>query len=256
MMYSHGLATITLSEAYGLSGDKQVGMAAQRAVDFILRAQNKSAGGWRYRGDPGEEGDTSVVGWQLMALKSADMAGLSFSGEAFNQTGKWLDSVAVHDGTEYSYQAGVAPLPTMTSVGLLCRQYLGAKRDNPMLVGGVGYLMQHLPDESDKNVYYWYYATQVMRNMNNYEWDQWNRKMRNLLVHTQCRDNNCANGSWDPINDAWGRYGGRVMQTALSCLTLEIYYRYLPLFKADAGGGGDGADAGAGKQAKKTVEGK
>ena len=65
MMYSHGLATIALSEAYGLSGDKVVGAAAQKAVDFILMAQNKNDGGWRY--NPGDPGHTSVVGWQLMA---------------------------------------------------------------------------------------------------------------------------------------------------------------------------------------------
>ncbi len=112
-----------------------------------------------------------------------------------------------------------------------------------MLIGGVNYLMQYLPDENQKNVYYWYYATQVMHNMNNNDWETWNRKMRNLLVSTQCRDiDKCANGSWDPNGDEWGLYGGRVMQTALSTLTLEIYYRYLPLFKAEAGGGGD-ADA-------------
>ena len=69
MMYSHGLATIALCEAFGLSGDKQVGIAAQGAVNFILAAQNKADGGWRY--NPGDAGDTSVVGWQLMALKSA-----------------------------------------------------------------------------------------------------------------------------------------------------------------------------------------
>jgi hypothetical protein len=270
MMYSHGLATIALCEAFGLSGDPQVKQGAQRAVDFIIAAQNKEDGGWRYI--PGEHGDTSVVGWQLMALKSAHMAGLSFSGDVFKQTSKWLDSVAVHDGTEYSYQAGVEPLPTMTSVGLLCRQYLGAKRDNPMLVGGVDYLMKHLPEEHEKNVYYWYYATQVLRNMNNYDWDTWNRTMRKLLVDTQVRDKNiCAFGSWDPTNDQWGHHGGRVMQTALSCLTLEIYYRYLPLFKAEVGGGDVAAPAAAAaaakapkqpkkadapKQPKKTVEGK
>ena len=255
MMYSHGLATIALSEAFGLSGDKQVGQAAQRAVDFILAAQNKTDGGWRY--NPGDAGDTSVVGWQLMALKSAHMAGLSFSPGVFQQTSKWLDSVAVHDGTEYSYQPGVGALPPMSAVGLLCRQYLGAKRDSPMLVGGVDGLMKNLPDLDRKNVYYWYYATQVLRNMNNYEWDTWNRKMRKLLVDTQCRDDNCAKGSWDPAGDAWGSHGGRLMQTSLSCLTLEIYYRYLPLFKADAadggGGGGGGGDA---KPPKKVVEGK
>ena len=245
MMYSHGLATIALCEAFGLSGDKPVGMAAQGGVNFILAAQNTADGGWRY--NPKDPGDTSVVGWQLMALKSAHMAGLNVGGSVFANTSKWLDSVAVHDGTEYAYQPGNPSSNTMTSVGLLCRQYLGAKRDNPMLTGGMAYLLAHLPDEGFPNVYYWYYATQVMHNMSGYEWDTWNRKMRDLLVHTQVRNVDlCANGSWSPEKDAWGKTGGRVMTTALSCLTLEIYYRYLPLFKAEAGdGGGGGAPAAA-----------
>ena len=105
MMYSHGLATIALSEAYGLSGDKQVGQAAQRAVDFILAAQNKTDGGWRYM--PGEAGDTFGSRLAIDGPKQPHMAGLSFSPGVFQQTSKWLDSVAVHDGTEYSYQPGV-----------------------------------------------------------------------------------------------------------------------------------------------------
>ena len=104
MMYSHGLATIALCETYGLSGDKQVGMAAQGAVNFILSAQNTADGGWRY--NPNDPGDTSVVGWQVMALKSAHMAGLNVGGSAFSAAGKWLDAVAVHDGAEYAYQPG------------------------------------------------------------------------------------------------------------------------------------------------------
>jgi len=73
-MYVHGLATITLCEAYGLTHSNKIRIAAQQAVNFIQSAQNASTGGWRYT--PGEEGDTSVVGWQVMALKSAHMAGL------------------------------------------------------------------------------------------------------------------------------------------------------------------------------------
>ncbi len=96
--------------------------------------------------------------------------------------------------------------------------------------------MNHLPEEgTSTNIYYWYYATQVLHNMSGAEWDTWNRKMRDILVHTQVRNvDECANGSWDPARDPWGRQGGRVMQTSLSALTLEIYYRYLPLFKAEA----------------------
>ncbi|MEI8373867.1 MAG: prenyltransferase/squalene oxidase repeat-containing protein [Planctomycetota bacterium] len=235
MMYSHGLATIALSEAFGLSGDKHIGEAAQKAVNFILAAQNATDGGWRY--NPKDPGDTSVLGWQLTALKSAKMAGLNVGGNAFVNAGKFLDSVAIHDGTEYGYTPGIGSSPTMTAVGLLGRQYLGTKRDNPMLAGGMKYLMNHLPDESLPNVYYWYYATQVMRNMNGYEWDTWNRKMRDILVRTQVRNvDSCANGSWDPEKDVWGRSGGRVMKTSLSVLPLMLYYHWMPLFKAEPAG--------------------
>jgi len=49
----------------------------------------------------------------------------------------------------------------------------------------------------------------------------------------------CSAGSWDPnkpTKDAWGEPGGRLMMTSLSCLTLEVYYRYLPLYKLDQDG--------------------
>ena len=156
-------------------------------MNFILDAQNAADGGWRY--NPRDPGDTSVVGWQLMALKSAHMAGLN--------VGRARSSPAPASGWIRSPCTMAPSMPTslarvlrntMTSVGLLCRQYLGAKRDNPMLTGGMAYLMNHLPDEGFPNIYYWYYATQVMHNMSGYEWDTWNRKMRDLLVHTQVRN--------------------------------------------------------------------
>ena len=218
-------------------------------MNFILNAQNTNDGGWRY--NPKDPGDTSVVGWQLMALKSAHMAGLDIggsSGGAFAGTSKWLDSVSVHDGTEYSYQPGQGAFEHHDFGGPALPAVSRRERDNPMLTGGTQYLLNHMPDEAFPNVYYWYYATQVMHNMSGSEWDTWNRKMRDILVHTQVRNvDECANGSWPPERDTWGRRGGRVMQTSLSALTLEIYYRYLPLFKAEAGGGDPGAGpAGAG----------
>jgi hypothetical protein len=240
-MYSHGLATTALCEAYGLSGDKIVGMAAQGAINYIINAQNKNDGGWRY--NPGDAGDTSVLGWQVMALKSARMAGLNVGGATFSGASKWLDSVQSGPANSlYGYQPGQGHSNSMTAVGLLCRQYLGAKRSDPMMVEGVKYLLGNLPEAELPNIYYWYYAGQVMHNMSGYEWDQWNRRMRKILVDSQCKDaSTCANGSWNPSGDLWGSRGGRLMQTAFSALMLEIYYRYLPLYKSDegeAGGGG------------------
>ena len=62
--------------------------------------------------------------------------------------------------------------------------------------------------------------------------------MRRILIDTQNKDG-CSAGSWDPkkpTKDAWGEPGGRLMMTSLSCLTLEVYYRYLPLYKLDQDG--------------------
>ena len=239
-MYAHGLATITLSEAYGMTGDRSVGYAAQRAVDFLQAAQNRRTGGWRYQ--PGEEGDLSVTGWQIMALKSAQMAGLSVDAGAFQRAREYLASTSAGQGGsaaasaargQFAYQPGAAPNPSMTAVGLLCSQYLGTSRNDPLMTDGTARLMAKLPDAGRRDLYFWYYATQVMHNQPGTDWDAWNRRIRNLLVQSQERDG-CAAGSWDPQRpspDPWGAQGGRLMTTCLATLTLEVYYRYLPLYK-------------------------
>ncbi len=187
-----------------------------------------------------------------MALKSAQMAGLRVDPAVLAGTEKWLASVAVAGGgpaapgssygaSGFSYQPGAnvgggGMSPTMTAVGVLCKQYLHAGRGDAAIVGGVQTLMQNQPDEqANRNIYYWYYATQVMHNMADKDWDTWNRKMRKILVMSQNREG-CATGSWDPdkpARDQWGQQGGRVMMTGLAALTLEVYYRYLPLYKLD-----------------------
>ncbi len=105
---------------------------------------------------------------------------------------------------------------------------------------GKRYLLQNLPDNGRRDTYYWYYATQVMHNLLGHDWDAWNHQMRTALVETQCR-HGCAAGSWDPeypTLDTWGPQGGRILTTAFSTLTLEVYYRYLPLYQT----GGSASD--------------
>jgi hypothetical protein len=239
-MYAHGLATIALCEAYGMSRDKSIGAAAQRAVDFIQNAQNQKTGGWRYQ--PGEEGDTSVVGWQIMALKSAQMAKLNVDTAVIERAKLFLKSVSSSGsegsfaGGRFGYTPGNGATPTMTSVGLLCCQYLGMPRNDPAMVDGTAYLLANAPEPSVRNLYYWYYATQVMHNQPGPEWDTWNRKIRRILIETQATEG-CAAGSWAPQTpspDPWGSRGGRLMMTSLSALTLEVYYRYLPLYTVDS----------------------
>jgi hypothetical protein len=134
------------------------------------------------------------------------------------------------DGSRYAYQTQAGATLTLTAEGLLCRQYLGWAHDDPRLNLGVDYLVQNLPDYSKRNVYYWYYATQVLHHMEGDAWRQWNEPMRKMLPeHQETRGK--ERGSWDPKGDRWGDAGGRLYVTCLSLYTLEVYYRHLPLYQ-------------------------
>jgi hypothetical protein len=238
-MYAHGLAAIAMCEAYGMSGDPSLQRPAQAGVQYTLDAQN-AQGGWRYT-PRGDDSDTSVFGWHMMALKSAMMAGLSVNPEKLEMGRKWLGTVTEGAADpsklgQYAYRAKGPPTPCMSAVALLILQYMGAPQKDPQMVGGVKYLMANQPTRNDRNIYYWYYATQVLHNMVGPDWDRWNRQIRRILVEDQVTTG-CAAGSWDPDRpeqDTWGAFGGRLMMTSLSALTLEVYYRYLPLYKLDA----------------------
>ncbi len=230
-MYSHGQASIALCEAYALTKDSYLRVPAQKSLDFIVAAQH-SAGGWRYY--PGSEGDTSVVGWQLMALRSGHLAGLEVPPEAFERASKFLNSVQDDTtGSRYSYQPGHGASPTMTAEALLCRQYAGWPRNHPGMVTGVRQLIdKDAPRAGPSNMYYWYYATQVMHHMGGQAWKDWNPLIRDLLIDTQETKGHQA-GSWQPTGN-FDPAGGRVYMTALAVCTLEVYYRHMPLYQDTA----------------------
>ncbi|MCH2201045.1 MAG: terpene cyclase/mutase family protein [Fuerstiella sp.] len=225
-MYVQGLATICLCEAYALEPkDYRLKKLARRAVRFIEKTQDKRGGGWRY--EPGQPGDTSVVGWQVMALQSAKAGDISVSGQTGRGVRHFLDSAQTNNGERYAYMPDGGASPAMTSVGLLCRMYMGWRRDHSSLRRGVGYLSALGPHGED--MYYNYYATQVIHHWGGNEWRKWNTVMREQLVSRQITEGP-ATGSWAP-RDPHAGSGGQIYETALSLLTLEIYYRYLPIYR-------------------------
>ena len=124
-----------------------------------------------------------------------------------------------------------ATLP-LSAEGLLCRQYLGWNREDPRLRGGVDYILANLPAWDKRNMYYWYYATQVCHHMEGKPWRAWNDVMRQLLPENQVK-RGAERGSWDPEGDRWGPDGGRLYVTCLSLYVLEVYYRHLPMYQTE-----------------------
>ena len=227
-MYVQGLATICISEAHALEHrDKDLEKLTEMAVNFIERAQDPVSGGWRYR-PRDDTSDTSVVGWQIMAIQSAKAGRIRVSSKPLREAKQFLRSVQVDkEGGLYAYVPGQGDKDSMTAVGLLCRMYLGWRHDHEGLQKGVQHLAAIGP--SRNNIYYNYYATQVLHHWGGDLWEKWNLKMREQLVRTQIKDGPAA-GSW-PVTDPHGNAGGQIYQTTLSILTLEVYYRHLPIYR-------------------------
>lgn len=227
-MYSQGIATIALCEGYAMTRDEDLLPPIERAIAFITGARNSSVGGWRY--EPGQAGDTSVLGWMVMAMKSAQRCGIDVDPRAMAAASDWLDLVMDDrwDG-RYAYRPGMDATHSMTAEGMFVQQLLGLERQDERMSGSARFVLQDLPRwDAESPTYAWYYATLALFQHGGGAWTRWNRAISRELVRAQ-RDDGPAAGSWDPT-DRYARIGGRIYQTAICTLSLEVYYRYLPMY--------------------------
>lgn len=226
-LYSQGLAGIALSECYAMSQDNRLTAPTQLALNFIMQAQDPIGGGWRY--EPRQPGDTSAVGWQIMALKSGNMAYLHVNPLTVKKAVDFLNSVESQSGARYGYTDNSRFTPGLTAVGLLCRMYLGWKKDHPAIQDGVVYLAKTGPTT---DLYYDYYATQIMHHMEGEAWISWNKRMKDLLLRSQSNKDHEA-GSWHEgfSKGHAAESAGRLYCTSLATMILEVYYRHLPIYR-------------------------
>jgi hypothetical protein len=230
-MYCHAMATLALCEGYALTGDPRLRAASARAVAWLVRARARDGLAWRYA--PGAPvGDTSILGWVVMGLKSAKEAGIPIPDEATVRRGTlaWLDKVASGraDGLA-RYQPQDPVTPTMTAEAWVCRQFLGAGGPGPTSTEAAEFLLRNKTDRGQTNMYYWYYATLALYQHGGEPWSRWNAMIRDRLVGLQLKSGH-QTGSWDPDESLYGSKGGRIYCTTLAALTLEVYYRYLRLY--------------------------
>ncbi|MHC4914006.1 MAG: prenyltransferase/squalene oxidase repeat-containing protein [Planctomycetota bacterium] len=238
--YGHAMGGLALAESYGMAKNPEVGKAAQKAVDYSLKVQQVPYSGWRY--DPAaRDSDTSVTGWYVMQLKSAKVAGLRVDGAGFQGATNWLDKVSTREG--WSGYTGKGRDTCLTSVAMVCRQFMGVPNGDPILVAAAKHVSAYPPAWHTKrgipgrcdDFYYWYYGTLAMFQMGGENWTKWNGPMKKTLLGHQCKGGpmdgsvNDKDGSWDA--EGWiDKMGGRVYTTAVGALCLEVYYRYLPMY--------------------------
>jgi hypothetical protein len=124
-----------------------------------------------------------------------------------------------------SYRPREDVSPTMTAEALACRYFLNAAGDEPTVDEAANYLVENRPERGKMNLYYWYYGSLAMHQVQGEGWKQWNEALQLRLLPAQRQDGRFI-GTWDPASDLWGGYGGRVYTTAMGALCLQSYYRF------------------------------
>ena len=244
LMYNHSIATLAMAEAYAMTRDQTLKEPVRKAVSFISIAQQPS-GGWDYKQTITGRNDTSITGWVVMALKSAAAGGIAVPWETVSGSMQHFETMTTSDGNVVYANRGVGNGRKgvgMVAVGMLCRQFLGYPRNDPIFDRMAKRMLKEPPTwealrpkkltESNafNTMYYWYYATLAIYQHGGHAWDQWNGFLRDMLCGKQRQDGH-SNGSWEPDGQWFGDVGGRVYSTTMGILCLEVYYRYLPIYE-------------------------
>ena len=250
--YTNGIVTYALSEAYGLTKIPFLKPAMDRGLTFVVQGQ-QDQGGFDYRYAKNARWDLSVTGWQVQALKSGYVAGSDVKGlmEAIEKSIAFLKDISFANGLFwYSPARSSGPGSMgMQGAGTLCLQLVGEGRSTEARKV-VDYIYRNdRPVWKDENVYQaysspvynWYYETQAMFHAGRTKWRSWNKSFADVVTGHQKND-----GHWDsPGLATWmerdPKSGKMVKQskpeydpwyaTTLCCLSLQVYYRYLPTYK-------------------------
>ncbi len=236
--YGHAIAALALCRAVDGPELTPLREAAQRAVDYILRARNPHAV-WRYDMPPTGENDTSVTGWMVGALRAGEETGLVVERAVYEDCLRWLDAVTdtetgrvgydsmgsgssrvMRVNDHYPPESGEA----MTAIGLTLRVELGQSPERHAILTHHADLLLRCPPAWDPeglgtDLYYWYHGTEALALVGGEHWLTWRAALTDAVVGAQHTQGDDA-GSWDPVGP-WCYAGGRAYATALltSCLS-------------------------------------
>ncbi len=249
MGYQHAIATYALSEDYALTQIGDLLTVLEGAVDKIVTSQCDS-GAWDYgygkavRDERPYGGDLSISGWNIQALKAAKNAGVHVKGldEAMRKALDFCRTVYDDKTHRFGYAKKGGGSDGLMGVGILSMMFLGAgdsKEARSALREASTKIKCDWDKSNEGNSYIWYYMTQAMFQGGGSYWVGWNREFRDTLLKNQMADGHwpVPGGKEDvpPPDAKWKQVSNPkdspIYHTAMLCMMLEVYYRFLPTFR-------------------------
>jgi hypothetical protein len=247
--YEHAVATMALAEAYAMTNDPVLKVPAQNSVNVVLSRQSKGKSNyglaWDYVNPNDSRLDTSVTGWNVMALKSALAGGLQVR-DGMVGAKEWLEKAykaANPDWKKFDPYSSKAVFPYvwdsisdkvekehLSFVGAVCAVFLGHHQGDIMLETLCNDMESRWVDNGayKNNNYASYYIVMAEFQSGGNRWKKCLDTIIPHLIQVQRKEEGCFDGSWDYTGQQWhGSDTGRVLSTCYSLLNLEVAYRYV-----------------------------
>jgi hypothetical protein len=222
VMYGHALATLALSEVWGHTrdrGEDAVGATLRRAVDLIVQVQGPR-GGWHYQSTP-RDGDTSVCVMQIMALKSAQQAGIFVPSDTIGRAIRLIKTRYDHQRHGYGYNNDTFHYHHLgSSAAGTCIMLVTGEQDPTYTLEPLEKLiatLEHAPDRIHWHFYYAYYTSICSYLAGDAVFKRWVAALEPWLLDQQLPD-----GSWSTST---------VSDTAFGILAAAMPFRYLPVYQ-------------------------
>ncbi len=220
-VHDHAVATLAMTEAYGVTGSRLFKDRAQRAVDALERTRIRGLG-WR-AGDGGSI-DIETTVWATMAFRSARYAELVVSDEDWRDTGLLVRRLADVGNPS------VSPRHVAMLTFALCLTSEGEPPDDPLVVAGVERMLaESLTHDATFDPMYAHFATLALFQHGGRAWKDWNRLVKAAVVDHY----GSAQLVTDPdatLPSAAVRAEGRLRTWTWTTLVQEVYYRNARVF--------------------------
>jgi len=222
-MYSHGIATVALSELYGETRSPLLRQKLSQIVNVIVAAQSPP-GGWRYL-PASRDADISVTVCQVAALRAAKNAGLDVPQAALDRAVDFIDKCYNDQTGAFAYQPRTPPGFARTAAAIYSLQLCG-KYDDPRVAKGSDYLFANDSESVEWWPYGCYYARPAEYMIGGEAWKRWYGEMRTHLLADVIRDGDACH--WDQRRS---EMLGPIYETSVFVTILATPYHYLPLYQ-------------------------
>ncbi|MCH2174939.1 MAG: terpene cyclase/mutase family protein [Lentisphaeria bacterium] len=215
-MYQHGLATLALAEAYGMSQNPQLKRCLTKAVNLTVRVQHHE-GGWRYQPKP-EAGDLSATVMQVMALKAASDVGIYVPQSSLDYAVKFIRKLWRPKKRGWAYTINSQEVNfNRIAAGVVSMQQVGLHED-PIIPIAVEHMSKLSFDPNRKKSHFWYGHYYASIGFYHYGGDKWKQYYQRISRDTLKQ--------WSEKSN----FNGTLIKTCWGVMVLGVPYRYSPIY--------------------------